>query len=344
MSKRHAQPLQRRFNPRRPLSALIRRFGKVRLLVVGDLMLDQFIWGSVERISPEAPVPVVQVTRETFHLGGAANVVHNIQALGGQATACGVVGRDPAGRRLMSELKRVGAGTAGVTTSRSAVTVRKTRIIAHSQQVVRFDREQRDHAAGAAAALMRFVERQAWRFDAVVLSDYGKGVVTPELLQLLRAARAYRPFRLIVDPKKPNFPYYGGMTLATPNLFEASTAAGLDIYDEASLRLAGERLLERWDAEAILITRGEHGMTLFRRDAAPRHFPTAAQQVFDVTGAGDTVVAACAVALAAGATFEEAALLANHAAGVVVGKIGTATVTAAELRHALSMDGMLAHG
>ncbi len=338
MSKVSAPPQRRRSDPLRHFSALIRRFKQARLLVVGDLMLDQFIWGSVDRISPEAPVPVVQVTRETFHLGGAANVVHNIQALGGHATACGILGRDTAGRRVISQLKHVGAGTTGVTTSRATVTVRKTRIIAHNQQVVRFDREQRDHAGRAAAAMLRFLERQASRFDAVVLSDYGKGVVTPELLQMLRAARAQRPFRLIVDPKKPNFPYYSGMTLATPNLLEASTAAGLDIHDEASLRLAGQRLLERWDAEAILITRGEHGMTLFRPHAAPRHFPTAARQVFDVTGAGDTVVAACALALAAGATFEDAASLANHAAGVVVGKIGTATVSAAELRHALLVE------
>jgi rfaE bifunctional protein kinase chain/domain len=326
--------LQRRF------ATLIRRFAKVRLLVVGDLMLDQFIWGRVDRISPEAPVPVVQVTRETFHLGGAANVVHNIQALGGHATACGIIGRDNAGRRIVGELKRIGAGTAGVTTSRAAITVRKTRVIAHNQQVVRFDREQHDHAGHAAAALARFLQRHVWDFDAVVLSDYGKGVITKELLATLRAARGRRTFRLIVDPKKPNFPHYAGMTLATPNLLEASEAAGVEIRDDASLGVAGQRLLEKWQAEAILITRGEQGMTLFTRDAKAGHFPTAARQVFDVTGAGDTVVAACALALAAGADLDEAAFLANHAAGVVIGKIGTATLSAAELRRAMLADGV----
>lgn len=321
------------------VNPLIQRFAKVRLLVVGDLMLDQFIWGRVDRISPEAPVPVVQVTRETFHLGGAANVVHNIQALGGQAMACGTIGRDPGGRRLLSELKRIGAGTAGVMASRSAITVRKTRIIAHNQQVVRFDREQREHPGRAAGAIRRYLERHLWDFDAVVLSDYGKGVITQELLARLRAARTQRPFRLILDPKKPNFTHYGGVTLATPNVHEASEAAGIEIGDEASLQRAGQRLLQQWDAEAVLITRGEQGMTLFAREANVRHFPTAARQVFDVTGAGDTVVAACALALAAGATLDQAALLANHAAGVVVGKIGTATACAHDLERAMQADG-----
>ena len=317
------------------IGRIIRRFPRVRLLVIGDLMLDQFIWGRVDRISPEAPVPVVQVTRETFHLGGAANVVHNIQVLGGNATACGVIGRDPGGRRLLKELKQVGAGVAGIATARNAITIRKTRIIAHNQQVVRFDRESSDHVAGASAALTAFLRRHVWDFDAVVLSDYGKGVVTPELMASVQRLREERAFRLILDPKKPNFGHYSGLTLATPNLSEAADAAGIEIRDEASLQSAGRRLLDRWDAEAVLITRGEQGMSLFTRHAEVRHFPTAARQVFDVTGAGDTVIAACALALAAGATLEQAALLANHAAGVVVGKIGTATVSPHELQRAM---------
>ena len=239
---------------------------------------------------------------------------------------------------MLAELKRIGAGTAGVTASRAAVTVRKTRIIAHNQQVVRFDREQLDHSHPAAGRLARFLQQHVWDFDAVVLSDYGKGVVTPELLAVLRAARARRTFRLIVDPKKPNFPHYRGITLATPNTHEAADAAGIEIRDQASLRAAGSRLLERWDAEAILITRGEQGMALFDRSGTVRHFPTAARQVFDVTGAGDTVIATCALALAAGASLDEAALLANHAAGIVIGKIGTATASAAELTTAVRND------
>lgn len=323
-----------RTSPQR-FATLIRRFSKVRLLVVGDLMLDQFIWGRVDRISPEAPVPVVHVTRESFHLGGAANVVHNIRSLGGQATACGVIGRDGSGQHVLSELQAIGAGIAGVVIARGGITVRKTRIIAHNQQVVRFDRESNDHAGSALRRLERFLREHVWDFDAVVISDYGKGVVTAELLAALSAARKRRHFRLIVDPKKPNFPHYRGITLATPNVHEAAEAAGLEIRDDASLHVAGNRLLERWDAEALLITRGEHGMTLFTNDGLVRHFPTAAQQVYDVTGAGDTVVAACALALAAGASLNEAALMANHAAGVVIGKLGTATLSAAELRTAM---------
>jgi rfaE bifunctional protein kinase chain/domain len=318
--------------------AVLPRFKRARVLVVGDLMLDQFIWGHVDRISPEAPVPVVRVTSESFHLGGAANVVNNIRALAGHATACGFVGRDTGGRRVLAELKRIGSGTAGVQTSRTMVTVRKTRIIAHSQQVVRFDRENVQHGAAAAAGLVRFLTTHAARFDAVVLSDYGKGVITPALLESVHALRARHPFRLIVDPKKPNFAYYRGLTLATPNLLEAADAAGIEIHDEASLRRAGARLLERWAAEAVLITRGEHGMTLLQRDGSVRQFSTTARQVFDVTGAGDTVVAVCALTLAAGGGFDEAAFLANHAAGIVVGKVGTATVSTAELRRAVRID------
>jgi len=316
--------------------ALLRRFARVRLLVVGDLMLDQFIWGRVDRISPEAPVPVVHVTRESFHLGGAANVVHNIRSLGGHATACGVIGRDGSGQRVLTELEAIGAGTAGVVISRGTVTVRKTRVIAHNQQVVRFDRESPAHATAAARRLEHFLREHVWDFNAVVVSDYGKGVVTAELLKVLAAARKRRPFRLIIDPKKPNFPHYSGLTLATPNLHEAAAAAAIDISDDASLRAAGNHLLQLWNAEALLITRGEQGMSLFTNDGLVRHFPTAARQVYDVTGAGDTVVAACALALAAGASLAEAALLANHAAGVVIGKLGTATLSAAELRTAMA--------
>lgn len=319
------------------LRRIVRRFPRTRILVIGDLMLDQFIWGRVDRISPEAPVPVVKVTGESIHLGGAANVVHNIRALGGAAAACGVIGRDAAGRRVLQELRRIGAKTAGVASSSHAVTVRKTRIIAHSQQVVRFDREQTDQAGGASMRVLRFLQRHVWDYDVVVVSDYGKGVVGEALLEVLRAAQARKPLRIILDPKDVNFGRYRRVTLATPNLSEAADASGVKIRDERTLKAAGRRLLERWDAEAILITRGEEGMTLFTKPQGVSHFPTVAQQVFDVTGAGDTVVAACAQALAAGANLDEAAFLANHAAGVVVGKVGTATVTESELRNALGV-------
>jgi len=314
-------------------AAALARFPKVRVLVAGDLMLDHFVWGKVDCISPEAPVPVVQVTAESRRLGGAANVVHNLRALGGQVTACGVVGADAAGRELLAELTRIGADVGGVVQSRGAATTRKTRIIAHQQQVVRLDREDAGRRDSPAAARARgFLLAQLGAADVVVISDYGKGLVTPALLDALAAMRARRPFPLLIDPKRANFAHYRGASLLTPNRDEASQAAGVEIRDRASLARAGAALLERWQAEAVLITRGEEGMSLFARGAAARHFPTAARQVYDVTGAGDTVVAACALALGAGASLQTAAVLANHAAGLVVGEIGTATVSAKQLK------------
>ncbi len=320
----------------RPLSvrkvrSLLRRFSGVRLLVIGDLMLDEFLWGSVERISPEAPVPVVRVERESLCLGGAANVVANVRALGAHVTACGLIGQDAAGGHILAELRRIGAGTSGVVRSSDMVTTRKTRVIAHHQQVVRFDREQPVATDGDGKRLVAFVERNASRYDAVLVSDYGKGVVSPALLEVLNRLHREQRVQVVIDPKKPNFAHYRGAALITPNQHEAAEAAGIVVGDEASLEQAGVRLLERWQADAVLITRGEKGMTLFRCGRPGRHFPAVARDVFDVTGAGDTVVATCTVAMAAGATLEEAAWLANHAAGVAVSKLGTATVNQAEL-------------
>jgi D-beta-D-heptose 7-phosphate kinase/D-beta-D-heptose 1-phosphate adenosyltransferase len=315
----------------RGAAAVIIRFPRVRVLVAGDLMLDDFVWGTVERISPEAPVPVVQITAESHRLGGAANVIHNLRALGGQVLACGVVGADAAGRQIVADLQRIGASVAGVARSRAATT-RKTRIIAHQQQVVRLDREDTAQGDGRAAARARgFLLGHAGRADVVVISDYGKGLITSTLLAALAALRARRRFALVIDPKQLNFPHYRGASVITPNRDEASQAAGIDIRDGASLSRAGAALLARWEAEAVLITRGEHGMSLFERGAPARHFPTAARRVYDVTGAGDTVVAACALALGAGANLQTAAVLANRAAGIVVGEVGTATVTAKQL-------------
>jgi len=319
----------------RRLDAIISRFADTRILVIGDLMLDQFIWGRVDRISPEAPVPVVQVTEESVHLGGAANVVHNIRALGGKASACGVIGIDPAGKRLLGQLKAIGAGSAGVIAARGFATIRKTRIVAHNQQVVRVDREQHPPGAAVVRRLLAYIRRQAKAFDLVVVSDYGKGAVAKELLSELRALRDKHGLRIVVDPKQLNYAHYGGITLATPNAVEAAEAAGIGIIDERTLKRAAPRLLEQWDAEAVLVTRGECGMTLVQPNGRLHHFPASARQVYDVTGAGDTVAAVCALALAAGATFEQAAVLANVAAGIVVTKLGTATATPAELRRSL---------
>jgi len=321
------------------LHNLVRRFAGVRALVIGDLMLDQFVWGDVSRISPEAPVPIVRVRRQEVRPGGAGNVVSNIIALGGRATACGFVGRDAAGRALLTALQGGGSALAGVITSRTLTTTSKTRVIAHQQQVVRFDHDA-DHDALPAHLTRRlgaWVARHARGFSVVIVSDYGKGVVTPELLAELARLRARHGFTYVIDPKRPNFPYYRGASLVKPNLAEASAAASVEIEDRASLAEAGRRLLERWQADSILISRGEAGMTLFKRRAPARHFPTAAHEVYDVTGAGDTVLATCALALAAGGSFEEAAILANEAAGIVVGKVGTATAGARELARALAV-------
>lgn len=320
------------------LRSLVRRFAGVRVLVIGDLMLDQFVWGDVSRISPEAPVPIVRVRRQEGRPGGAGNVVSNVVALGGRADACGLVGDDLPGRALCAALSAAGGGLAGVVRSRALGTTAKTRVIAHSQQVVRFDQDPDagDVPARLARRLRAWVTAHARRYRVIVVSDYGKGVVTPDLLADLAELRRRHGFAYVIDPKRPNFPHYRGASLVKPNLGEASVAAGIEIENRGSLDAAGARLLERWQADAILISRGEEGMTLFKPKSRAHHFPTAAQEVYDVTGAGDTVLATCALALAAGGSFEEAARLANQAAGIAVGKVGTATVSARELARALA--------
>jgi len=324
----------------RQLDELIGRFHRVRVLVVGDLMLDQFVWGRVQRISPEAPVPVVSVTKEDRRPGGAGNVVSNVATLGGKVAACGIVGRDAAGEHLERSLRALGAATDGVIVSRQGQTIEKTRIIAQNQQVVRLDREPVGEADGTGARSVRdFVLRQRRRHDVIVLSDYGKGTIGPELLGALAEEHARSRFTWLVDPKRSNFGHYRRPSLIKPNREEAAVAADTEIHDAESLRAAGTRLLERWEAGAVLISRGEEGMALFKRTArggvVMREFPTLARETFDVTGAGDTVIATCALALGAGGTLEEATVLANHAAGLVVAKVGTATTTADELRAAL---------
>ena len=320
----------------RRLADLVRRFAGIRVLVVGDLMLDRYVWGRVRRISPEAPVPVVHVTREEMRPGGAGNVVSNVAALGGRAAVCGIVGRDAAGKHLTDALGRLGASTDGVVRVTGGQTTQKTRIIAHQQQVVRLDREAESGPDGASARRVRdFVLRARRRCDVLVVSDYAKGAVGPDLLDALATARAREEFMWVVDPKRANVAHYRRASLVKPNRDEAAEAAGVEIRDRATLRAAGQRLLALWEAGAVLISQGEEGMALFKAGGAVRVFPTVAREVYDVTGAGDTVLATCALALGAGGSLEEATILANHAAGVVVGKIGTATVTAAELRAAV---------
>src|SRR2546423_8259128 len=311
---------------------LMARFAERRIVVLGDLMLDEFIWCRVRRISPEAPVPVVEVERQTLVLGGAANVAANLVALGAQAATVGVAGADANAERLRAALHEVGIASDGVVTDPSRTTTLKTRIIAHNQQVVRADRESRAPIAAAIeeAVVARF-SGALDTADAVVVSDYNKGLLTPGVLRATLAAARARGIPVCLDPKTRRFANYQPVTVITPNHQEAAEAAGIPIEDEASLIEAGRRLLGAIDCRAVLVTRGEEGMALFTEGGEVTHIATVAREGYDVTGAGDTVIATLGLALAAGASFAEAAILANHAAGVVVGKVGTATVTIDEL-------------
>ncbi len=301
-----------------------------RVLVLGDVMLDEFLWGRVSRISPEAPVPVVQVTGQSFHLGGAGNVAANLRSLGGGAVLAGVVGRDAAGQRVREALAAAGVGSRLVEVGQGRPTTVKTRIVAHGQQVVRADREEgADVPAVAEAALVEWLRRELPSCGALVISDYQKGVVTASLLERILPLARRRRVSVLVDPKVHHFRLYRGATVVTPNQLEAEQATGLRLPQ--ALEAAGRRILSMLACRAVLLTRGEQGMSLFERGQAPLHVPTAAREVFDVTGAGDTVIATMALALAAGGTVAEAAVLANYAAGVVVGKVGTAQASPDEV-------------
>jgi D-beta-D-heptose 7-phosphate kinase/D-beta-D-heptose 1-phosphate adenosyltransferase len=306
------------------------------VLVVGDVMLDEFIWGRVARISPEAPVPVVEVTGQSFHAGGAANVAANVRALGGEAVIAGVVGEDDAAERLRGLLLGSGIEPALAAAPGGRPTTVKTRIVAHHQQVVRADRERTDDIPEALEdGLVAQVARALPRCGALVLSDYEKGVVTPRLMGKVLALARRRRVPVLVDPKVRHFRLYRRVSLVTPNQKEAEQATGIAIRTDRDLRAAGERILKMLGCGAALVTRGEHGMSLFPAGGRAVHLPTAAREVFDVTGAGDTVIATLGLALCAGARLVDAAMLANHAAGVVVGKLGTATATPAEVLAAL---------
>lgn len=319
------------------LHKLIGQLAKGRVLVVGDLILDKFVWGNVDRISPEAPVPVVWVETESCMPGGASNVANNIASLGGRAYLCGVIGKDEEGGALAGELRKRGIDIEGVLIDPERPTTVKTRVIAHHQQVCRIDKERVDRLPrGRIRQLIEFARRKVGEVDAVIIEDYGKGVVVPELIQALVKTARQRRRVVLVDPKEEHFPSYVGVTAITPNQTEASAASGVKITDEASLKRAGEALLKRLKCEAVLITRGEHGMSLFEQEGRVTHIPTVAQEVFDVSGAGDTVIATFALAKAAGASVVDAAVLSNFAAGIVVGKVGIAAVTPEELRERIT--------
>jgi D-glycero-beta-D-manno-heptose-7-phosphate kinase len=318
------------------LAGHIQRFPQAGVLVVGDLILDHYIWGKVSRISPEAPVPVVHVESESLKLGGAANVYNNILALGGKADLCGIVGSDEGGRRLLQQLGTRRGGRGGVIIDADRPTTRKTRVIAHNQQMVRFDVERRTEMKTALQRrIIRYVESRLREVSCVVVSDYAKGVVTAPLMMELVRLTTLRRIPLVVDPKVEHFSYYKGVTVVTPNHLEATQAAGVHGDDDLSIGQAGETIRQRLGCHSVLVTRGERGMSLFETDGTSFHIPTMARQVYDVTGAGDTVIATLALALATGASMRDGAVLANHAAGIVVGMVGTATVSGPQLTQAV---------
>jgi D-beta-D-heptose 7-phosphate kinase/D-beta-D-heptose 1-phosphate adenosyltransferase len=319
----------------RTARALLSRFPAARILVLGDLMLDQFLWGRVERISPEAPVPVVDVERESFALGGAGNVAMNVRALGGTAIPLGVVGEDTYGERILELLRQNGIDGSGVLKAERPTTL-KTRIIAHQQQVVRVDREDRSFIGAQQRARVEeaFLELLP-RVDSVLVSDYSKGMLSPELLSRILPEARKQGKPVCLDPKIRHFSSYTPVTMITPNQAEAASLLGYPIHTREDLEEAGRRILKLIDCRALLVTRGDRGMALFA-DGKLTLVPTRAREVFDVTGAGDTVIATLSLALAAGAEMLDAVLLANAAAGIVVGKVGTATVGPEELIAALA--------
>jgi len=309
-------------------------------MVLGDFILDEFKWGSVSRISPEAPVPVVKINRESFMPGGSLNVANNVKVLKGHVIPVGILGKDLVGRMLVKTMRREGINTGGVIYDPKRPTTLKTRVIAHHQQVVRFDKEHaEDITPNDRKAIVQFVKKNIQEIDVLVIEDYGKGVVTPQLLKpILQIARKAKT-PVLVDPKEEHFHYYKGATALTPNRYEAYSALSTKVNGKVKVEEVGKKLLKRLQLECILMTLGEEGMALFERNGQITKIPTAAREIFDVSGAGDTVIAVFALALAGGAKFQEAAYLANVAAGVVVGKLGTATVDQNELLQALDGEG-----
>ncbi|MEW6322932.1 MAG: D-glycero-beta-D-manno-heptose-7-phosphate kinase [Acidobacteriota bacterium] len=311
---------------------IVARFGSTRLVIVGDVMLDQFLIGRVSRISPEAPVPVVEFAREEHRLGGAANVAHNARGLGATVDLVGVIGDDIAGQHLLADLRAKQLGVAGLITDAGRRTTTKVRIVTdRNQQVARIDYEtDAEVSPEVEHALMEQIDSRGAGARAIVVSDYLKGVVTRRVVAHAVAFGEARGIPVLVDPKIPHLEYYRGATLVTPNHHEAETATHMRIRTDEDVMKAGQVFIDRAQCQGVLITRGEHGMWL-SFDGHVGQLPATAREVADVTGAGDTVIATLSLSLAAGATPAEAARLANEAAGIVVGRFGPATVSADEL-------------
>jgi len=314
------------------LKKIISEFKNARVLVIGDLILDEFLWGDVSRISPEAPVPVVWVRKESFMPGGASNVANNLRSLGANVHSVGVIGDDDRGSILKTELEASGINTDGILIDSSRPTTLKTRVVAGHQQVVRIDKENTEPLDGKLVSRMaEYVRSVIDKIDAIIIEDYGKGVITPGLLEKIVTLAKRKKKIISVDPKEEHFRFYRGISVITPNNHEAAKAVGFPIKDDASLKRAGAALLSKIGCRIALITLGENGMAVFEKNKPMVHIPTVAQEVFDVSGAGDTVIASYTLSLASGGDSIESAYISNFAAGIVVGKIGIAVVTPEEL-------------
>lgn len=313
------------------MKEIFKKFNNTGILVIGDLMVDRYIWGKVRRISPEAPVPVVEITDEDLLLGGAANVAHNVMSLGGKVYLAGAIGRDDTGKILINKLHEKGFNTDGVIIDGTRPTTVKTRVIAHSQQVVRFDKEiKSDISQSTMSMLLEYVKSCLPKVKGIIISDYCKGLVTKKLIKKILELTGPRVF-VATDPKIGHFDYYKGLSLITPNINEASFGSGIDITDSKTMVAAGKQLLKKLQCNAVILTRGDEGMTVFEKSGRITNIPTCAREVYDVSGAGDTVIATLTLCHAAGTKLKDAAIIANHAAGIVVGKMGTAVTTQKEI-------------
>ncbi len=310
---------------------IIKNFKDKRVLVLGDLMLDKYIWGDVIRISPEAPVPVVEVKKDTSCLGGAGNTSHNLESLGAFPLLVGVVGNDSEGQWIKENVP----DDRGIFTDDNRPTIVKTRIIAHQQQVVRVDLEKKTAISSMIEDQMfNFIQEE--KYEGILISDYNKGTLTKSLVNKVLSFAQERRIPVIVDPKFENFFLFSPVTLISPNHFEAEKIVQHECWTDSEVERAGQKILSQISALYLILKRGEKGMTVFEKGEKPLHIPAVAKEVYDVTGAGDTVIATAALALLSGGSIQEAAILANAAAGIVVGKIGTAALTSEELLSSLA--------
>ena len=320
------------------VETLFAHTAEIRCLVIGDLMLDEYLWGRTDRISPEAPVQVVDVIREELRLGGAGNVVHNLAALGTQVSVCSVVGDDQNGRELLGQFCHHHIDTQAIFIDPERRTSRKTRVVASHQQIVRIDRESREALPAAVEQqLCSWIAAHAGKYRVIVLSDYNKGVLTPAVIASAVSAAAAAGIPVLVDPKGSDYSRYGGATLLTPNRKEAEAASGISINDPETLTQAAAVIMAATGVQHLLVTRSEEGMSLFSKSGEVVHIPTVAREVFDVSGAGDTVLATLAVGIAYGLGMAESARLANVAAGIAVGKLGTSVVSPQEIIDTVSL-------